>query len=325
MPGNPKISVVMSAYNEEKYVKDAIESILAQSYGDYELIIINDGSTDRTREIVESFKDPRILLVNQENRGLIRSLNRGIGMARGEYIARHDADDISRPERFAAEAAYLDLHGDVALVGTQAYHMTENGRDVKAYKAPALDYAGIKECLWRGDIPICHGTIMCRKKCLEEIGLYREKLDLVEEYDLFFRIAEKYPMVNIEEPFYRIRMHEGSICAVNRVDINRRYEFVKRLAEERKAHGTDSLDRMTPEEIDRTLDEIAPVAEDDKRRTRSDYYCFLADGLYVTGSYPLARKRLFQALGLDPFSSRAWGLMFKLLVRCILPAKRGHV
>ena len=107
---DPKISVLLPAYNAQAYLRESIESILAQTFSDFELIIINDGSTDQSLEIMTSFKDSRIRIINQENAGLPISLNRGIRLARGIYLARQDADDISLPNRFSAKVQFLDRH-----------------------------------------------------------------------------------------------------------------------------------------------------------------------------------------------------------------------
>ena len=122
----PKISVVMPAYNAENYIREAIDSILAQTFRDFEFLIIDDGSTDHTVEIIRSYSDSRIRLYqNERNMGVAATLNRGLDLARGEYIARMDADDISLPERFAKQAAYMDAHPDVAVCGSNIILFSE--------------------------------------------------------------------------------------------------------------------------------------------------------------------------------------------------------
>ena len=114
-----RISIIMPAYNAEKYIREAIESILNQTYTDFEFIIINDGSTDKTKEIIKSYSDPRIVYMeNEENSGIVVTLNKGLKCAQGEYIARMDSDDISLPDRFEKQIAYMDKHKDVGVLGT---------------------------------------------------------------------------------------------------------------------------------------------------------------------------------------------------------------
>ena len=118
----PVISVILPVYNAERFLREAIDSVLKQTFVDFEFIILNDGSTDKTEDIILSYKDPRIRYVkNEKNLKLIKTLNKGVDMARGKYIARMDADDISLPERFEKEVAYLEAHPDVAVVS--CYHI----------------------------------------------------------------------------------------------------------------------------------------------------------------------------------------------------------
>src|SRR4051794_29608800 len=115
----PKVTVLLAVYNGERYLREAIDSILGQTFQDFEFLIINDGSTDSTREIILSYHDPRIRLVdNEDNIGQTRSLNRGLALAAGQFVARQDADDISEPERLASQVAFLEIHPEVVLLGT---------------------------------------------------------------------------------------------------------------------------------------------------------------------------------------------------------------
>ena len=124
---NPKVAVLMSVYNGEKYLREAINSILSQTFNDFEFLIINDGSTDGTADILKSYTDSRIKIINNEkNIGLTKSLNKGLKIAKGEYIARQDADDISMPERLKEEVAFLEIHKDYAVVGTFVKILNEN-------------------------------------------------------------------------------------------------------------------------------------------------------------------------------------------------------
>src|SRR5271170_1107899 len=118
----PRVSLVLAVYNGERHLPQSLESVLGQTFRDFELIVVDDGSTDRTPEILDGVArvDPRVVVVRQENRGLTASLIRGIGMARGTYVARQDADDVSKPERLGRQVAHLDAHPSIAALGTSA-------------------------------------------------------------------------------------------------------------------------------------------------------------------------------------------------------------
>lgn len=133
---SPKVSVVMSVYNGEKYLPETIDSILNQTFKDFEFIIINDGSTDKTAKILTSYDDPRIRIFNQENMGLTKSLNRAISLAKGEYIARMDADDISYPERLKKQVDYLNKNPDIGLVGSKYIRIDKRGRKIDEINVP---------------------------------------------------------------------------------------------------------------------------------------------------------------------------------------------
>jgi glycosyltransferase involved in cell wall biosynthesis len=192
----------LPVYNGGKTIREAVSSILGQTFLNYEFIIINDGSTDKTGEILASFTDRRIRLLNQENRGLVASLNRGIQESRGKYIARMDADDIALPERFARQIDFLERNPTVGVVGTATQVVYSDG--TKALRRRPLDTAAIKKNVVR-ICPFSHSSVMIRRKVLDRVGLYDSAKDgskclLVEDYDLWVRIlAAGYDMGNLPE------------------------------------------------------------------------------------------------------------------------------
>lgn len=206
----PRISVVLPAYNAEEFIAEAIESILNQTFTDFELIILNDGSTDRTPEIIQKYAkmDKRIVFVNNpENRGLIAVLNQGLDMARGEFVARMDADDISLPTRFEKQVAYMDSHPDVGVLGTviQGFGM--------------LDWPGIQ-------IPVvtvfdmlkqnymAHPSIMIRKSILDKHNLrYNPEYKHCEDLELWSRMIFLTKFHNVMEKLlmYRVSGHNVSM------------------------------------------------------------------------------------------------------------------
>ena len=178
----PMVSVVMAVYNEELYLQQAIESILNQSLDDFEFVIVNDGSTDRSAEIIRSYNDSRIRLLNQENRGLTRSLNRGIKEARGGMIARMDADDISEPKRLEMQVEFLEANPDYVLVGTNVWIMTDDGEIIRKSNYPVND-EGVRQVLLHTDYsPFCHSSVMFRKDAAMKCGLYDERLATCQDW-----------------------------------------------------------------------------------------------------------------------------------------------
>ena len=214
---NPKITVLMSVYIGERYLREAIDSILNQTFRDFEFLIINDGSTDSTVEILKSFKDPRIKIINNnKNIGLTKSLNKGLRLAGGEYIARQDADDISLPRRLEIQVAFLDKNPDYALIGSSYHQIDENGGICSLIKVLIEDSdirEGLKKQNWFG-----HGCVMIRKDVLQEVGGYDEKYKLAQDYDLWLRIAELYKVANIEEPLYCWRIEPSGISKDKEVE-----------------------------------------------------------------------------------------------------------
>lgn len=206
---NPKISVVMSVYNGEQHLRESIESILSQTFTDFEFVIVNDGSTDNSPEIIKSYDDARTRIINnEENIGLTKSLNNAIKQARGEYIARQDADDISLPNRLELQLEYLEGHPEVALLGTGIYVISEDGETVEK----RIMHPNPKKSLLKGNRFI-HGSVMFRKSVIDEFGAYNETLKYSQDYELWLRMSKKYDVRNLTALLYKLRMHRGSILS----------------------------------------------------------------------------------------------------------------
>ena len=202
-----KISVVMSVFNGEKYLAQAVESILCQTFTDFEFIIINDGSTDNTLKILTSYTDPRILVVSQENRGLTISLNKAISLARGEYVARMDADDLSFPQRLAAQVAELDRCKEIDLVGCFYDVIDSTGRVSKVVKLQTDPLYR----LWRLQFHniYAHGSVMMRSSELAKAGGYNGSFACAQDYDLWLRLSHASNTMVIPRVLYSFRASEG--------------------------------------------------------------------------------------------------------------------
>lgn len=202
------ISVIMSVYNAEKYLREAIESILDQSFDDFEFIIVDDKSIDNSAHIIKSYakRDNRIKYIkNDTNRGLTYSLNKALKLAKGKYIARMDADDISIKERLEVQYNYLENNKDVFLLGTSAYNIDEDGEIVGERNIP-LEYEKIKKKINLVN-PIIHPSVMFRKKDVLAIGGYNENFKKVQDYELWFRIiANGLKVENLKDRllYYRV-------------------------------------------------------------------------------------------------------------------------
>jgi glycosyltransferase involved in cell wall biosynthesis len=208
----PKISVIMCVHNGERYLREAIDSILGQTCTDFEFIITDDGSADGTPDIIRSYTDSRIrFIANDDNIGLTRSLNRAIREARGEYIARQDADDVSLPARFAEQLAFMETSPDTAVLGTSVYRINELGEVTGKMMLPEDASARLLK-----HNQLSHGSVMIRKTVLDEVGGYNELFRYGQDYELWLRIARSRPVRNLKQILYKLRYHYESIAATRR-------------------------------------------------------------------------------------------------------------
>ncbi|MGH7156947.1 MAG: glycosyltransferase [Candidatus Saccharimonadales bacterium] len=236
MKSIPRVSVLMPVYNAEKYIAQAIESILGQSFDDFEFIIVNDGSTDKSLGLISKYakRDPRIRIVSQENSGVGASLIEAVALANGEYIARMDADDVSLPNRLARECQYLDSHPKCAVVASVVQPIGANGEFLEFWP-PDKETVSYKDIRDRLPIENClaHPSVMVRSQVLKKFN-YIESQVPSEDYDLWLRlIAADYQIHKIDEPLFLYRMHSNSITqsynqqfSVNRKMLRVKYKFL---------------------------------------------------------------------------------------------------
>lgn len=310
-----KISVIISIYNGERYLREAIDSILNQSLKDFEFIIVNDASTDRTLDILKNYadKDKRIILVNNnENLGLTESLNKAIKLAKGEYIARMDADDISHPDRLGFECDFLDNNPDIGLVGTHASFINEKGQEFSIWHMPTSDYE-IKKELMLGN-SFCHGSIMIRKKCLEKIGHYREKFKYAQDYDLWLRCSEHYKCANLPLVLYKLRRFANSI---SRKKLSKQSEYhllAICLARERRNAGIDRLNEIEGKDIVSLLIKNYGLNMSRINKFKSDNFMNYSLELLNSKSYFQAIRLWVKGFLLDPESLKS-KIFFKELTK----------
>lgn len=212
----PAITVLMSVYNAETFLDEAILSIRNQTHQDFEFLIINDGSTDNSAEILNrhSREDSRIRIIHQENRGLIAALNRGIEEARAPYIARMDSDDIALPDRLAKQWQRMLEDEELGLVGGHIHLINSHGETQTVIRFPVGE-PEIKERIYYGS-PVAHPAAMMRRELIRKVGGYRSFYKHCEDYDLWLRLSEHAKIDNLDEVVLLYRRHGSSISMTNR-------------------------------------------------------------------------------------------------------------
>jgi glycosyltransferase involved in cell wall biosynthesis len=223
----PKVSVVMPAYNAAAYLDEAIRSILTQTFRDFEFIIVNDGSSDDTRSILDKYQklDSRIRVYHQENRGMISALNRGCRLAGGRYIARMDADDISCNNRLERQVEYIEKHPHIGILGSWIC-MEKNGSVAGTWRPPT----GPKTLKWTLFFGVCvaHPSVLMRRRVIEHLDFYRAEATHGEDVDLWLRASAITEFGNVPEVLLKYRVWEGSTSQVLRQP--RRETHVRLLA-----------------------------------------------------------------------------------------------
>ncbi len=205
---NPKITVLMPIYNGEKYLQEAIESILIQTFNRFEFLIIDDGSKDNSSEIIQSYADERIrYIINRKKLGIPESLNKGLQLAQGEYIAHMDCDDISHPKRLEKQVRFMDAHPNVGVCGTWVKVF---GKLEATWKFPKTPNE-IMASLFFFD-PLAHSSTISRLKMLREYNLFYDKaFNYAEDYDLWVRCARHFELANLDQVLLYYRVHEDQI------------------------------------------------------------------------------------------------------------------
>ncbi len=252
----PRISVAMSVYNNAPYLAHAIESILAQTFTDFECLIVDDGSSDGSGEIIDRFAadDSRIRPLHQTNAGLIVSLNRMIAEARAPLIARMDGDDIALPERFERQNAFMKANPDIGVLGTGCTCIDEDGRPSTHKFDNVTTPEEVLEDLKNGP-PLCHPSVVMRRDAVRAVGGYHRAYKHCEDYDLWLRLSEHVRMANLPERLLLYRQSE--------TQVSNRHAHVQRVgaAIAWEAHVERMAGRPDPTEA---LETLPPMAELDR-------------------------------------------------------------
>jgi glycosyltransferase involved in cell wall biosynthesis len=205
------VSVLMCVYNGESYLREAVNSILTQTFTDFEFIIIDDGSTDSTATILAEYepKDARLCIHHQTNQGLIASLNKGLELAQGKYIARMDADDVSLPERLAKQVDFLETHPEIDVLGTGVQILDGSGNTSPTLQSPTGPDV-LRWCLCFFS-PITHPTVMMRRQIVKRVGGYSPDMLYAEDYDLWRRLSCVTRLSNLQDVLLHLRRHDANV------------------------------------------------------------------------------------------------------------------
>jgi glycosyltransferase involved in cell wall biosynthesis len=266
----PSVTVLMTLFNSERHLRPAIDSILAQTYRAFELLIVDDGSSDGSRAIVASYDDPRIrLVVNSRNLGLSAALNRGLSLASGELIARQDPDDLSMRDRLERQIAVMADSADLAILGTQAYGIDEDDRPMKAVNRP-LDEVSIR---WYGlfDNPFIHTSVLFRRDLVRACGEFDTSLDpYAQDYALWSLVMRRHTVRNLSDRLvtYRVRASSisGAVEGAPEVDGRRpKFERVVRTLVQRNVVSTFGRD-VTAADAELAADFVLGIPREDLAR-----------------------------------------------------------
>ena len=307
MNNPPAISVLMPVYNGASYLAEAVESIRAQTFGDFEFIAVDDGSTDGSLPLLQRFaqEDPRLRIVSRPNTGIVGALNDGLAVARGEFVARMDADDIAEPVRFEKQLAVLRADPECVALGSSVVFIDPVGRPLKAYYPP-LDHAAIEEELARGNGgALIHPTVVFRRSALLQCGGYRSHYNYIEDLDLYVRLLDAGRLANLPELLLHYRQHPQS---VNHVKGSRRVQAAEIIAPLRQKKGMPPL----PAEF---LDQDTP-----KLQNLGDCHRKWAYDAAEGENYQSAWANALQAVRRNPWEAANWSCL-RYIYTCKRAAK----
>ena len=286
---DPAITVLMPAYNAAKYIRTAIDSVLQQTWTDFELLIINDGSTDETEAIVRSYEDQRIRLINQSNLGIAAALNMGLLNSRADLIARFDADDICASTRLQAQHQFLSTHADYLIVGTDADYVDMDGQYIFTYQMPAHSNEDIQQ-LYFSHCPFIHSAVMFRKKAVMQAGSYNINAYAFEDHLLWSVLIRQGKAGNIPQSLLSVRLNPDSIS------IDEKWRTKRFLEIKTIAIRNNHISEKEGQEILQILQE-----QNTDKIKHGSYYSLLGKKYLWNNHQPAkARKNLAKAIKINP-------------------------
>ncbi len=295
----PLISVLMPVYNAERYLAEAVESILNQTLGDFEFLIVDDGSTDGSLRILERYasRDPRIRLTSRPNTGYLVALHEMLAVARGEFLARMDADDIALPERFERQVEYFRSHPEVVVLGTRILVIDHDGDPLeercRAQTHEEIDMAHLVPS--SASPGICHPALMMRTETLRRVGGYRAEYYPSEDGDLFLRLAEIGRLANLPDVHLKYRLHPQSTTRARGVE---QYAvLLSAIADARRRRGLPPVPPPDSAPPPQTPDEL-------------EWWRFLGWMALKSGYTTTARKFGLRCCRRRPLSLESWRLLY---------------
>jgi glycosyltransferase involved in cell wall biosynthesis len=312
---HPQVSVVMTVFNGERHLRPAIESVLRQTFHDLELIVVDDGSSDGSLDIVRSCDDPRLRLVAQSNHGHAAALNAGVRLCRGEYVAVMDHDDVSYPERIETELTFLKDHPDHGLVGSQYESIDSNGEVLGIHRVPVEHDEICRILRTEGDC-IAGPSMMLRRDALLEVGGYRSEFDLAQDYDLALRVADKWRLANLPSFLLQWRFDENGATYRHYW----RQEALARAARECARRRLRGVREDTEFCIKTALEQYSrKLTSSDRRHLVAKANLSWGVTYYTLGDKSNARRRIVDSLKQRPLQPRAAAF----LVLTVLPHRVG--
>ncbi len=312
----PLVSVIINAYNAEAYFAECLDSVLAQTLEDFEVIVVNDGSTDATGEIAEAYarRDARVRVFhNERNFGIPATINRALSHARGEFIAKMDADDVTMPERFAKQVAYLRAHPEVVMVGSWWSRIDPDGRELGGHRLHPSNRRLAQQMLRR--CVLVHTSVMVRGDLYRRIK-YREFFRYAQDYDLFLRLCEHGEIAILPEVLARQRLNPRGVTVQRFYEQAQYARYARAFARQRRRRGFDDYERVAADP-----NAIRPFASS---RASLGFYHYRRGLLRVTlRDMAGARREFWRSLMTVPWDVRvaAW-LALTLVPRPVLELAR---
>jgi glycosyltransferase involved in cell wall biosynthesis len=288
----PRISVIMPVFNAERYLSAAVDSILSQTYGDFELLLFDDGSTDQSSKIAQkaAARDTRVILVNGGHRGVVHWRNAGVDMAKSEFVAMMDSDDISAHDRLAYQVQFLEAHPKCCAVGTQAIRIDRDGLPINEWRVPEHHYQIDEDHMTGRGGAIINPSVMMQKSAVRRVGGYRSGFDSAEDYDLFLRLAEVGQLANLPQPLLQYRVHAKSLT------------FALAEAQRRRARRAqeDAWARRKRE------GPLPPPAHDFRSESEEELMWTWARSAFDARNFHTARRQALGLLRRRPAELRGW-------------------